>query len=55
MIKFDKSMYGQKVKFINAELHSTYPEYYPEVWTIGILVNPTGTDFEGLVDDFAVQ
>lgn len=58
MFKFDKSMYGKKVRFINAEAHEEEPDYYPEVGTIGTLVPVKGTDFEYLVDnldDFAVQ
>ena len=55
MFKFDESMYGRKVRFINAEAHEEMPQYYPEVGTVGIIVPVKGTDFERLVDDFAVQ
>lgn len=55
MFKFDESMYGKQVRFINAKAHEEMPEYYPKVGTIGIIVPVEGTDFEGLVDDFAVQ
>lgn len=55
MIKFGKSMFGKKVRFINAAAHKESPEYYPEVGTIGVIVPVEGTDFERLVDDFAIQ
>lgn len=55
MFKFNESMYGRKVRFINAEAHEEMPQYYPKVGTIGTIVPVKGTDFEGLVDDFAVQ
>lgn len=55
MINFNESMYGRKVRFINAEAHEEMPEFYPEVGTIGVIVPVKGTDFERLVDDFAVQ
>lgn len=38
MIKFDESLYGRKVRFINAKAHEEMPEYYPEVGTIGTIV-----------------
>lgn len=55
MFKFNESMYGRKVRFINAEAHEEMPQYYLKVGTIGTIVPVKGTDFEGLVDDFAVQ
>lgn len=58
MFKFDKSMFGKKVRFINAKAHKEFPEYYPEVGTIGTLTSVKGTDLEFLEegeDDFAVQ
>lgn len=55
MFKFDESMHGKQVRFINAEAHEEMPWCYPEVGTIGIVVPVKGTDFEGLADDFAVQ
>lgn len=55
MFKFDESMYGKQVRFINAKAHEEMPDYYPEVGTIGIVVPVAGTDFEHLVDDFAIQ
>lgn len=55
MINFNESMYGKKVRFTNAEAHEEMPQYYPEVGTIGVIVPVKGTDFERLVDDFAVQ
>lgn len=38
MINFNESMYGRKVRFINAEAHEEMPEFYPEVGTVGIIV-----------------
>lgn len=55
MFKFDESMYGKQVRFINAEAHEEMPWCYPEVGTIGTVVPVVRTDFEGLVDDYAVQ
>lgn len=55
MFKFDESMIGRKVRFINAESHEEMPWCYPEVGTIGVVIPVDGTDFEGMVDDFAVQ
>lgn len=55
MFKFNELMIGRKVRFINAQAHEEMPEYYPEVGTVGILLSVKGTDFERLVDDFAVQ
>lgn len=55
MFKFDESMYGKQVRFINAKAHEEMPWCYPEVGTIGVIISVKGTDFEGLVDDFAVQ
>ena len=55
MFKFDESMIGRKVRFINDKAHEEMPEYYPEVGTVGVIVPVIGTGFERLVDDFAVQ
>ena len=55
MFKFDESMYGKQVRFINAKAHEEMPDYYPEVGTIGTVVPVAGTDFEHLVDDFVIQ
>lgn len=55
MFKFDESMYGRQVRFVNAKAHEEMPWCYPEVGTVGVVVPVNGTDFEGLVDDFAVQ
>ena len=55
MFKFDESMIGRKVRFTNAKAHEEMPDFYPEVGTVGIIVSVEGTDFEHLVDDFAVQ
>lgn len=55
MFKFDESMYGKQVRFINAKSHEDMPKYYPEVGTIGILVPTKDTDFKWFTDDFAVQ
>lgn len=55
MIKFDNTILGKQVRFINAKAHEEMPEFYPEVNTIGIVISVKGTDFEGFVDDFAVQ
>lgn len=38
MFKFDKFMYGKKVRFINAEAYKESPECYPPVNSIGIIV-----------------
>lgn len=38
MIKFDESLYGRKVRFINAKAHKEMPEYYPKVGTISTIV-----------------
>ena len=53
MFKFDESMYGRKVRFVNVKAHEEMPWCYPKVGTIGVIVPVKGTDFEGLVDDFA--
>lgn len=55
MFKFNGSMIGHRVRFVNAKDHEEMPWCYPEVGTIGIVVSVKGTDFEGLVDDFAIQ
>lgn len=55
MFKFDESMYGKQVRFINAEAHEEMPWCYPEVGTIGTVVPVKGTDFVRLVNDFAIQ
>lgn len=55
MFKFDKSMYGKQVRFINAEAHEEMPWCYPEVGTIGIVVPVVRTDFVRLVNDFAIR
>lgn len=55
MIKFDKSMYGKKVRFINAEAHEEMPWCYPAVGTVGVLIPTVNTAFKELVDDFVVQ
>lgn len=38
MVKFDESMIGKKVKFVNEEAHELEPWFYPEVGTIGEIV-----------------
>lgn len=55
MFKFDESMYGRRVRFINAKAHEEMPGFYPEVETIGTIIPPKGTAFEKFGDDFAVQ
>lgn len=55
MEEFNRTMLGRQVRFINAKAHEEMPEYYPEVGTIGVIVPVEGTDFERLVDDFAIQ
>lgn len=50
MFKFDKSMFGRKVRFINVQDHEEMSEYYPEVGTIGIL-----TPIKNIDELFAVQ
>ena len=55
MFKFDESMIGRKVRFVNIKAHEEMPWCYPEVGTIGVIVPVKETDFEGFVDDFAVQ
>lgn len=46
MFKFDESMIGRKVRFINAKAHENMPEYYPEVGTIGTIIPSTWDYFE---------
>lgn len=55
MFKFDESMYGKQVRFINAKAHEEMPEYYPKVGTIGILIPTKDTNFKWFADDYAVQ
>lgn len=55
MFKFNKSMYGKKVRFVNVEAHENLPEYCPEVGTIGIIVPLDGINFVSNIHDFAVQ
>lgn len=50
MKKFDKSMFGRKVKFTNAMVHEEEPWFYPEVGTIGTIVPIKGTDFDDMDD-----
>lgn len=35
MFKFDESMIGRKVRFVNAKLHKQFPSWFPAVGTIG--------------------
>lgn len=37
MERFNKTLIGRQVRFINAKAHEEMPEYYPEVGTIGII------------------
>lgn len=46
MIKFDNTMFGRKVRFINAKAHEEMPEFYPEVGTIGTIIPCTWSYFE---------
>ena len=55
MFKFDESMIGRKVRFVNAKAHEKNPRYYPEIGTIGVIVSTKDTDFEWFCYDFAVQ
>lgn len=56
MIKFDESLYGRKVRFINAKAHKEMPQWFPEVGTIGIIIPVIeNSSFSGIVDDFVVQ
>ena len=41
MFKFDESMIGRKVRFVNTKLHEEMPEYYPKVGTIGTIIPST--------------
>ena len=50
MEKFDKSMFGRKVRFTNAIAHEEEPWFYPEVGTIGTIVPTKETDFENMDD-----
>lgn len=45
MIKFDNTMFGKQVRFINAEVHENEPDFYPAPGTIGTIV-PIDEDFE---------
>lgn len=55
MFKFDESMYGKKVRFINAKAHKEMPRCFPEAGTIGIVV-PTDITYGAWDDcDFLVQ
>lgn len=38
MFKFDETMFGKQVRFINAQAHEKAPNFYPEVGTVGIIV-----------------
>lgn len=38
MFKFNESMYGKKVRFINVEAHDEMPHFYPPVGTIGTII-----------------
>ena len=44
MKKFDESMYGAKVKFINKEAHENDPWFYPPVGTIGTIIHNNDYD-----------
>ena len=46
MFKFDESMIGRKVRFINTKAHEIMPEYYPKVGTIGTIIPSTWNYFE---------
>lgn len=41
MIKFDNTMFGRQVRFINAQAHEEMPDWYPPVGTIGIIIPST--------------
>lgn len=51
MIKFNSTMFGRQVRFINAKAHEEMPNWYPPVGTIGIIV-PIYNKF---VDDFKIK
>ena len=45
MERFNKTLIGRQVRFINAKAHEEMPEYYPEVGTIGIICYYSYNDF----------
>ena len=48
MFKFDESMIGRKVRFINSQLHEQFPRWFPPVGTIGELSrSEEWADFDG--------
>lgn len=49
MFKFDESMIGKKVRFINAKAHEDEPWFYPEVGTIGTII----WTFDEIFDEWA--
>lgn len=53
MKKFDESMIGKKVVFINHEAHTGMPSSYPPIGTIGTIVSTKGIVFNDC--PFAVQ
>ena len=46
MFKFNESMYGRKVRFINVKAHEEMPEYYPEVGIVGTIIPSTWDYFK---------
>ena len=45
MFKFDESMIGKKVRFIDAKAHESAPRFYPEVGTVGEIVGVEENDW----------
>ena len=50
MFKFDESMYGRKVRFVNTKAHEEMPQYYPEVGTIGTIM-PSSYHLNGYFEE----
>lgn len=50
MIKFDNTMFGRQVRFINNNAHEEMPECYPPVGAIGIIVS-AGAKYSSYLED----